>query len=73
MASQTEFKAPLSAMLALGAVKASIYPETRYRAPLALQRCALTALDAFRIHLTRVVNEGTLPLDFVTYSVAHDA
>ena len=45
----------------------------RDRAAMVLEGMGLTVSDVVRILLTRTANEGTLPLELVSNSEAHDA
>ena len=54
-------------------VQTRIDAEIRDRASAVLEGLGLTVSDAVRILLTRIANEGALPLELVTNSEAHDA
>lgn len=54
-------------------VQTRIDADVRDRASAVLESMGLTVSDAVRILLTRTANEGTLPLELVTNSEAHDA
>ncbi|MDR3507700.1 MAG: type II toxin-antitoxin system RelB/DinJ family antitoxin [Caulobacteraceae bacterium] len=60
-------------MSATALVQARIDPELKARAAEVLDRMGLTVSDAVRILLTRVANEGALPMDFALDPVVHDA
>lgn len=54
-------------------VQTRIDAEVKDRATAVLENMGLTVSDAVRILLTRTANEGTLPLELLTNSDAHDA
>ena len=54
-------------------VQTRIDADVRDRASAVLESMGLTVSDAVRILLTRTANEGTLPLELVSNSEAHDA
>ena len=54
-------------------VQARIDEETKTRAAAVLNAFGLTVSDAVRILLTRVANEGALPLNFAADPKVHDA
>jgi DNA-damage-inducible protein J len=54
-------------------VQARIDEDTKTRAAAVLSAFGLTVSDAVRILLTRVANEGTLPLNFAADPKVHDA
>ena len=60
-------------MTANALVQTRIDADVRDRASAVLESMGLTVSDAVRILLTRTANEGTLPLELVTNSEAHDA
>lgn len=60
-------------MVANALVQTRIDADVRDRASAVLEGMGLTLSDAVRILLTRTANEGVLPLELVTNSVAHDA
>ncbi len=60
-------------MAANALVQTRIDADVRDRASAVLESMGLTVSDAVRILLTRTANEGTLPLELVTNSEAHDA
>lgn len=60
-------------MVANALVQTRIDSDVRDRASAVLEGMGLTLSDAVRILLTRTANEGALPLELVTSSVAHDA
>ncbi|MFG1465848.1 type II toxin-antitoxin system RelB/DinJ family antitoxin [Xanthobacter sp. DSM 24535] len=60
-------------MAANALVQTRIDADVRDRASAVLESMGLTVSDAVRILLTRTANEGTLPLELITNSEAHDA
>jgi DNA-damage-inducible protein J len=54
-------------------VQTRIDAAVKERATAVLENMGLTVSDAVRILLTRTANEGTLPLELVSNSDAHDA
>lgn len=60
-------------MAATALVQARIDPELRDRAAHVLGKMGMTLSDAVRILLTRVANEGGLPVGLTTDPQAHDA
>ncbi|SRR5690606_17010058 len=60
-------------MVANALVQTRIDAEVRDRASAVLEKMGLTVSDAVRILLTRTANEGTLPLELLSGSEAHDA
>jgi DNA-damage-inducible protein J len=54
-------------------VQTRIDAEVKERATAVLEGMGLTVSDAVRILLTRIANEGALPLELVSNSDAHDA
>jgi DNA-damage-inducible protein J len=54
-------------------VQARIDADVKDRATAVLEGMGLTVSDVVRILLTRTANEGTLPLELVSNSDAHDA
>ncbi|WP_075293177.1 type II toxin-antitoxin system RelB/DinJ family antitoxin [Pararhizobium arenae] len=60
-------------MAANALVQTCIDVEVRDRASAALKSIGLTVSDAVRIMLTRIANEGALPLELLSGSEAHDA
>ena len=59
-------------MVANALVQTRIDPAVKERAAAVLDHMGLTVSDAVRILLTRVANEGELPLGFATDPAAHD-
>lgn len=60
-------------MAANALVQTRIDADIKDRATAVLQSMGLTVSDAVRILLTRTANEGSLPLEMVGSSDAHDA
>ncbi|THK34354.1 type II toxin-antitoxin system RelB/DinJ family antitoxin [Ensifer sp. MPMI2T] len=60
-------------MAANALVQTRIDADIKDRATAVLQNMGLTVSDAVRILLTRTANEGSLPLEMVGSSDAHDA
>lgn len=60
-------------MAANALVQTRIDAEVRDRATAVLEGMGLTVSDAVCILLTRIANQGALPLELVTNSEAHDA
>ncbi|MGF6160418.1 DNA-damage-inducible protein J [Ensifer sp. KUDG1] len=60
-------------MVSNALVQTRIDPDIRDRATAVLQNMGLTVSDAVRILLTRTANEGSLPLELVGSTEAHDA
>lgn len=60
-------------MAANALVQTRIDADIKDRATAVLQNMGLTVSDAVRILLTRTANEGSLPLEMVGGSDAHDA
>ncbi|PSS62144.1 type II toxin-antitoxin system antitoxin, RelB/DinJ family [Ensifer sp. NM-2] len=60
-------------MAANALVQTRIDADIKDRATAVLQNMGLTISDAVRILLTRTANEGSLPLEMVGSSDAHDA
>lgn len=60
-------------MTASALVQVRIDRELKERAAAVLENMGLTVSDAVRILLTRIANEGALPLDFAVDPAAHDA
>ncbi len=61
------------AMGASALVQVRIDPALKERATVVLEKMGLTVSDAVRILLTRVANEGALPVDFAVDPATHDA
>jgi DNA-damage-inducible protein J len=53
-------------------VQARIDADVKERATAVLESMGLTLSDAVRILLTRTANEGTIPLELISHSEAHD-
>lgn len=60
-------------MTANALVQTRIEADVRDRAAAVLEDMGLTVSDAVRILLTRIANEGALPMELVSSSEAHDA
>ncbi|NRO96846.1 type II toxin-antitoxin system RelB/DinJ family antitoxin [Paraburkholderia sp. NMBU_R16] len=60
-------------MTASALVQTRIDPVLKDRATAVLEKMGLTISDAMRILLTRIANEGALPLGLTTDPAAHDA
>ena len=60
-------------MVASAVVQTRIDPALKERAAAVLDKMGLTVSDAVRILLTRVANEGGLPIGLATDPAAHDA
>lgn len=60
-------------MTATALVQTRIDPELKERAATVLEKMGLTISDAMRILLTRIANDGALPLGLTTDSAAYDA
>lgn len=54
-------------------VQTRIDADVKERATAVLEDMGLTVSDAVRILLTRIANEGALPLELVSHSEAHHA
>src|SRR5262245_33221262 len=63
----------VTAMTANALVQTRIEANVRDRAAAVLEDMGLTVSDAVRILLTRIANEGALPMELVSGSEAHDA
>jgi DNA-damage-inducible protein J len=61
------------AMGASALVQVRIDPALKERATAVLEKMGLTVSDAVRILLTRVANEGALPVGFAVDPATHDA
>lgn len=60
-------------MAANALIQTRIDADVKERATAVLDNMGLTVSDAVRILLTRVANEGALPVGFATDPTAHDA
>lgn len=60
-------------MAANALIQTRIDSDVKERATAVLDNMGLTVSDAVRILLTRVANEGVLPVGFATDPTAHDA
>ncbi|WP_322103571.1 type II toxin-antitoxin system RelB/DinJ family antitoxin [Paraburkholderia sp. J41] len=60
-------------MITSALVQVRIDPALKQRAAEVLAHMGLTVSDAVRILLTRIANEGALPLDFAVDPATHDA
>ena len=54
-------------------IQARVDPDTKAQASAVLETLGLTISDAVRILLTRIANEGALPMGFTADSATYDA